>query len=713
MPHRHYQLFLPLGITISICIALFFYYHMVNDEVARNARDYAREVLSQSCVAVQRSVRDVSTTLEASALALEILHDSTPTKDLAFLSSIAGRNNFKTMGVIYADGTIVSAGEAISGIANNDYVRKGFSGLSGLSPTITRGKGDAVQRVNIFTTPLYQQWKVAGVIFAAYDTEFLATLLASSLFQGKGIFYVVRNDGALVAARRDVAFKKFEEIWSAVSSSQPHGGGMIGEDLKRGRGGSLHFLLDGQGHQAAYEPVGMGDLFVFTIVPDSLIGEEVSHRMSMTVGFMLVMLFLASLLLIHAWHSTRQAEHQAQRIREEAAASRAKSVFLSTISHEIRTPLNAIVGFTHLMGQAELAPVQKEYLRKITVSADALLQIINDVLDFSKIEAGRMELESAPFSLKTVLEAAGSIVGELARSKGIALRMNIDGNIPPVLMGDTTRLTQIVLNLLNNAVKFTSSGEIRLAARAIPDDDGRIPFCPGEAVLLACNIRDTGIGLSQEQVATLFRPFSQADSSTTRRFGGTGLGLAICRQLVHLMGGEISVASELGQGADFHFTVRLAVGEEQALADASALHSPPRHWAGVHVLVVEDNDINQEIIAEVLKGFGLVVDLAGNGQEGMDKAMKNNYALVFMDMQMPVMDGLEAARRLRARGYDPPIVALTANAMLEDKQRCLEAGMSDYLSKPVDMEALRQCLERRLGLPGGDAPSLPDHSENA
>lgn len=410
----------------------------------------------------------------------------------------------------------------------------------------------------------------------------------------------------------------------------------------------------------------------------------------------------------------RTAELEESRNHAQAA-SQAKTVFLSTVSHEIRTPMNAIVGFAHIFDRSNLTQSQKDHLDKIRLSAETLLGVINDVLDISKIEAGKLELERMPFSLHNMLDTVRSIVDFAAHSKGLKLSVHVADSVPDRLLGDPKRISQILLNLMNNAVKFTMYGNVSLDVTL---EDGGSGEDPGP-VTLAFNVVDTGIGLSEEQMARLFQPFSQADSSVTRKYGGTGLGLAISKQLVELMGGTIGVASQLDTGSTFRFTLRLDVstGAEVETED-SGLPSDPevmerlRVVEGMRVLVAEDNEINQEIARALLEEYGLVVEIAVNGAQALDMASKEKFACIFMDMQMPVMGGLEAASAIRQAGREAedagstdeilcwmakvPIIAMTANAMSEDKQRCLECGMDDHIGKPIDPFLLQRSLLRWL-----------------
>jgi len=512
------------------------------------------------------------------------------------------------------------------------------------------------------------------------DTEFAMDTV------GIGIHWVDFQSGRFIDANRFAAellgYTQAELLERTVSDIDPHfppeAFMEVGERIRQQ--GYLKFETEQIRRNGCFVPVEM------TVYYHESVGEP-----PRLISFMLDITERKRIEL-----ELRQAKAAAE------AASTAKSAFLANMSHEIRTPLNAILGLNHLMQASTVTPEQSERLKKMEVASRHLLSIINDILDLSKIEAGRLELETGNFHLSAVIDNVASMIRETVNHKGLDLEVDPDG-VPLWLRGDVTRLRQALLNLASNAVKFTERG--RIAIRALLLD------AQGDTLQVRFEVEDSGIGLSPEQQARLFQNFQQADSSTSRKYGGTGLGLSLSKRLIEMMGGEVGVRSTAGEGSTFWFTVALQRGHgpmpkmtDVESTQAAELRLREGH-RGARILLAEDNPINTEVVSQIIHAAGLDIIAARNGRDALEMASQDSFDLILMDMQMPVMDGVEATQAIRClpAHAHTPILALTANAFAEDRHACLEAGMNDVLTKPVEPATLYEALARWLP-PGSGAP---------
>jgi signal transduction histidine kinase/CheY-like chemotaxis protein len=407
------------------------------------------------------------------------------------------------------------------------------------------------------------------------------------------------------------------------------------------------------------------------------------------VGFYVVLLGLVVYLL----HFSLKSVDKQRRLADDA--SKAKSDFLATMSHEIRTPMHGIIGMTELLLETALDEKQRDFALKVSQSADDLLELLNDILDFSKIEAGKLELHPIACDVADICKDSIALYTPQALQKGVILEKTIATNFPKWILADSVRIRQIINNLLGNALKFTEQGRICIMLEH--------SFAGDTHVAIKISVEDTGIGIPEDKLEVIFNKFTQADTSTTRKFGGTGLGLSICKQLTAMMGGHIYAKSVLGKGATFTMSFSAALTDAPRSRNIVCLETSPQHYEGIRILCAEDNRINQAYLEEILKQLGIAVDFVENGGLLLEQVHQRKYDLVLMDCQMPILDGFEATQQVRDREvaqglHRLPIIALTASAMVGTKQRCLDAGMDDFLTKPYNKYALQGLLARWIAV---------------
>lgn len=587
-------------------------------------------------------------------------------------------------------------------VTGNDNLKDRNKGFQlGAADFITKpfAKGDILSAANKILNPENRLMKLTALVVD--DSQTLRSIVSSTL-EREGVSVIEAGDGF---EAYQILYARKEEIDMVISDlSMPQ---LNGDKLCKKIRNELFLhdlpfiLLTGSSDQSKLLEIfksGVTDYLTKPFVREELLARLTAH-----------------IERAHLNKHLRETIEELEKTKiKTESANKAKSEFISNISHEIKTPLNAIIGLTDLALKSDLTPKLNDYMGKISTASQSLLTIINDILDFSKIEAGKLNIEPVEFQLDNVIQNLAGVINNESTKKGINFIVEIEPNIPQCLVGDHMRLEQIIFNLTDNAVKFTTQGEIILNASIINKNK--------DGITIKFSVRDTGIGIDPLIVPGLFDAFTQADGATSRKYGGTGLGLAICKRLVNMMGGQIWVESSPGKGSTFYFTAyfKISKNKQDPCVKFCAGHTEIKipvsdklnnkilqNIAGTHILLVEDNLLNQQIVKEMLENAGLRVTIANNGEEAINALETLMFDAVLMDIQMPKMDGYEAIRQIRKNQCfkDLPVVAMTAHDRKGDKEKCLKAGMNEYLTKPIDQDRLLSTLAKWVK-PGIEKSSL-------